>query len=304
MKRAGKIISLLIGEGINSSSSEANENKQRIHELEEMVKQKDEELKRVNEEKKKLIDDFQKEKRRTDDINQRQIVLEQEKQKEKQEKDTEISILKEENIKLKQSQQNIKISQDSIKDQDIPIAFHNPDPLVIDIFDVDGVMKKIKKKKEKLNVVSLTQVLENGIYSEEIQFSNSKNSRAVGIVRDTYIIPAGVNPSYEPHKKHFAFYSGSGWGAGDVCTKNINGKEGNKQFMDNDVVKLEYDSFKGTLIFFVNGVQQPVYISGINEKVRFIICIQYANTSCTILSLKKLSAPTSKNIEGQIAVQW
>ncbi|KAA6385845.1 MAG: hypothetical protein EZS28_018626, partial [Streblomastix strix] len=81
-------------------------------------------------------------------------------------------------------------------------------PSVIDIVDVDGLMKKITTKQQKTNVVSLTQVLENGIYSEEIQFSNSKYVRAVGIVRDTYIIPAEVNPCDKHYKKHFAYYSG------------------------------------------------------------------------------------------------
>lgn len=31
------------------------------------------------------------------------------------------------------------------------------------------------------------------------------------------------------------------------------------------------DCDKGTLTFFFNDVQQPLYISGINEKVRFIV---------------------------------
>ncbi|KAA6363052.1 MAG: hypothetical protein EZS28_041422, partial [Streblomastix strix] len=64
------------------------------------------------------------------------------------------------------------------------------------------------------------------------------------------------------------------------------------------------DSEKGTLIFFVDGVQQPVYISGIKEKVRFFICMYYAGTSCTIRSLKKLSSPTSGHVPNEKAIQW
>lgn len=46
---------------------------------------------------------------------------------------------------------------------------------------------------------------------------------------------------------------------------------GNQGFIKNQIIRLEFDSFKGTLIFFLDGVQQPVYISGIKEKVRFIV---------------------------------
>ncbi|KAA6375980.1 MAG: hypothetical protein EZS28_028492, partial [Streblomastix strix] len=66
----------------------------------------------------------------------------------------------------------------------------------------------------------------------------------------------------------------------------------------------QFDSEKGTLIFFVDGVQEPVYISGIKEKVRFFICMYYAGTSCTIRSLKKLNSPTSEHVPNEKAIQW
>ncbi|KAA6310684.1 MAG: hypothetical protein EZS28_056267, partial [Streblomastix strix] len=60
----------------------------------------------------------------------------------------------------------------------------------------------------------------------------------------------------------------------------------------------------GTLIFFLAGTQQPVYISGIKEKVRFIICMYYANSYCIIRSLKKLAAPTTGHVANEKVVQW
>lgn len=53
------------------------------------------------------------------------------------------------------------------KDTSIPIEIINPDPLQINITDEDGTMKKINKNSTKNNVVSLSQVLEDGIYSIE-----------------------------------------------------------------------------------------------------------------------------------------
>ncbi|KAA6355814.1 MAG: hypothetical protein EZS28_048659 [Streblomastix strix] len=98
---------------------------------------------------------------------------------------------------------------------------------------------------------------------------------------------------------------GKGWGtSGSVYYKGTN-TAGNTIFHDNQKVILEYDSYQGTLIFFVDGKQQPIYISGIKEKVRFIVHMYHAaSSSCLIRSLKKLEAPTSGHVENEKAVQW
>ncbi|KAA6357481.1 MAG: hypothetical protein EZS28_046992 [Streblomastix strix] len=90
---------------------------------------------------------------------------------------------------------------------------------------------------------------------------------AIGIVRDSYDIPANAYYENEPHTDHIAaFCSGIGY---PVYYKG-QGTFGNDKFKDNEILSLEFDSFKGTLILFIDNVQQPVYISGIKEKVRFI----------------------------------
>ncbi|KAA6360204.1 MAG: hypothetical protein EZS28_044270 [Streblomastix strix] len=62
---------------------------------------------------------------------------------------------------------------------------------------------------------------------------------------------------------------------------------GNIGFEENQIVRLEFDSEKRTLVFFVNGIY-----------------MYEANLSCTIKSLKQLSSPTSVHIENEQAVQW
>ncbi|KAA6355597.1 MAG: hypothetical protein EZS28_048876, partial [Streblomastix strix] len=79
---------------------------------------------------------------------------------------------------------------------------------------------------------------------------------------------------------------------------------GNTGFAQNQIIKMEYDSEKGTVIFFVNGTQQPVYISGIKEKIRFVIHFYRADQICIIHSFKKLAAPTSATVSNEKAVQW
>ncbi|KAA6390642.1 MAG: hypothetical protein EZS28_013830 [Streblomastix strix] len=171
-----------------------------------------------------------------------------------------------------------------------PISIQDTDPQDFLLADIDGVQKKISKKMDKLNTVSLTQVLEN----------------VIGIIEDSYVIPAGASPWSSPHKEHIGIYTGkfairkyigSIWSKGKMIT-------GNTQFADNQIIRLEMDCEKGTLAFFLDDVQQLLYISGINEKVRFIISMINSRSICIVQSLKKLTTPTSKRIENEKAVQW
>ncbi|KAA6382135.1 MAG: hypothetical protein EZS28_022340, partial [Streblomastix strix] len=179
--------------------------------------------------------------------------------------------------------------------QDFPIAIHNVEPADIDLTDINGVMKKISKKQTKYNTVSLTQVIENGIWAIESEFycSQYDGYGAIGITPDSFNIPAGQYPGVQ-----------QSWGTSTVYCRNGTGISGNTAFRNNQIVRLEVDSEKGTLILFVQGVQQPVYISGIREKVRFIICMYHAGSTCNIRSLKKISAPTSGNVANEKPIQW
>ncbi|KAA6355005.1 MAG: hypothetical protein EZS28_049468, partial [Streblomastix strix] len=167
-----------------------------------------------------------------------------------------------------------------------PIQIINNDPPEIVFSDIDGIMKKISKKNIKWTTVSLTQILENGIWQMEAEFNNSDN------VAD---------------RNHMVSYGMSGfgyeWGDGAVYYKGNRTKR-NIAYKDNQKIKAEFDSEKGTVIFSVNGVQQPVYVRGINEKVRFFIYMFYTQASCTIRSLKKLIAPTTKHVANEKVVQW
>ncbi|KAA6358601.1 MAG: hypothetical protein EZS28_045872 [Streblomastix strix] len=164
-------------------------------------------------------------------------------------------------------------------------------------------MKKISKTQQKNNCISLSQVLENGVYSVEAVFENTDNNwNGVGIVQDSYNIPDDSRPDQSPGQAHMAVYgvqifSGNTWCKG-------NRTDGNAKFQNNQIIKMEYDSEKGTLIFFLDNIQQPVYITGIKEKVRFMIYLYNSGSSCTIRSLKKLAAPTSVYMPNEKAVLW
>ncbi|KAA6384461.1 MAG: hypothetical protein EZS28_020012 [Streblomastix strix] len=91
---------------------------------------------------------------------------------------------------------------------------------------------------------------------------------------------------------------------GRVFVKGRNYADGNAAFSNNQILKIEFDSGKGTLHLFVDGAQQPNYISGINEKVRFVIFMVYSGSTCILRSLKKLSTPTIGHLPNEKALQW
>ncbi|KAA6372210.1 MAG: hypothetical protein EZS28_032263, partial [Streblomastix strix] len=240
--------------------------------------------------------------------------LKQENQKEKQEKEREriekerkeeeINKLKEEIKKIKEENEKLKPKPSQVNssvNSDFPIAIHNPDPSDIDFSDIDGRMKKITKKEYKDNTISLTQVLENGIWEIETEFSGNLELTCIGVMKDSLNFSSGQHsPSYSDR---CVSYSSKQYWQGQIYYKN-NWTSGNEGYSAGQKVKEQFDSEKGTLIFFVDGVQEPVYISGIKEKVRFFIYMHYAGSSCTIRSLKKLSSPTSGHVPNEKAIQW
>ncbi|KAA6390759.1 MAG: hypothetical protein EZS28_013715 [Streblomastix strix] len=188
------------------------------------------------------------------------------KDEEIQRKDEESAALKAENSILKKEIEKIKLEYP----QDRNISIHNPDPDDIELSDVDVTMKRISKKQTKNNTVSLTQVLEDGIWQLETWFNNSNNADAgIGIVQDSYEIPARTNPTSVPHTQNMAIFLGKQWD--NQLFFNGIGTKGMCGFGDNQILRLEFDSKKGTLFLFVDNIQQELYISGIKEKVRFIV---------------------------------
>ncbi|KAA6394136.1 MAG: hypothetical protein EZS28_010335 [Streblomastix strix] len=175
----------------------------------------------------------------------------------------------------------------------------------ISFVDIDGTKKMIYKHHYGHNTVSLTQVLSDGIWILEAEFSDvQRGHTSIGIVRDNFTIPTGAYVNGRQNSMHMAVYGQGGWN--QDCTILCKGRKcyGNQMFQEKDIIKLEFDSEKGTLKFFLNNTQQPVYIQGIKEKVRFIVYMLYCNSSCTIHSLKKIQSPTSKSLSNEFAIHW
>ncbi|KAA6387953.1 MAG: hypothetical protein EZS28_016522 [Streblomastix strix] len=121
----------------------------------------------------------------------------------------------------------------------------------------------------------------------------------VGMSLSTYNFPAGADPGHIAHNQNIVYFSSSGYLR---CQRYLS--YGNAGFKDNQIVRLELDCEKGTLTLFIDNVQQPVYVSGIKEKMRFIVNMHYEDTYCIVHSLKKLATPTLGHTSNEKAVQW
>ncbi|KAA6366825.1 MAG: hypothetical protein EZS28_037648 [Streblomastix strix] len=212
--------------------------------------------------------------------------------------------LKKENKKLKEKKEKLEQIKYAIP-YGIPIISSDSSQQYYNVSDVGIDKKKLTWKSGiQYPTISFSPALDIGIYSTEVEFGGNGDS-GIGIVRDSYTINSEENPYSGTNCQHMATFGGYSYSGGAGCI-NYKGAQnsGNTSYSGNQTVKLEYDSGKGTLILFINGTQQPVFVSGIREKVRFILSLYNSCGNCTIKSLKKLSAQTSVQMSNGKAVQW
>ncbi|KAA6355473.1 MAG: hypothetical protein EZS28_049000 [Streblomastix strix] len=137
----------------------------------------------------------------------------------------------------------------------------------------NGLLRKaVALQDNKPCSVSLNKVLRDIIHKIEVRFDKCNSlfgymNGVVGILKANYQIPYPCAPGGYPHNKNMLNYDGS---IGGVFFKG-NGTLGNVQFKDGQLIAMKLNADVGTLHFFVDGIQQPVFVSGINEAVKFYV---------------------------------
>ncbi|KAA6362408.1 MAG: hypothetical protein EZS28_042065, partial [Streblomastix strix] len=142
----------------------------------------------------------------------------------------------------------------------------------------------IALKKEFLPV-PINKVISEGIYKFETRFIDCINESGyfyggIGISKSRYQISYPYNP------------------------KKSSQRQGNSQFRNGQRIEMEMNMNKGTLHFFVDGTQQPLFVRGINESIIPLCWLYYENSSFEFVSLMKLFAGTAKSIQGEKAIDW
>ncbi|KAA6379735.1 MAG: hypothetical protein EZS28_024739, partial [Streblomastix strix] len=190
--------------------------------------------------------------------------------------------------------------------EDNKSELENPDPTEqgVRLERIQDLNRKAVALKQGSLCVSLNKVIKDGIHRIEVRFKKCNSGKysfgSVGIVKAGYKIPYSCKPFGEPHKQNMLEYYGN---TGKVYFKGTE-TPGNDLFSHGQLIAMELNADVGTLHFFVDGIQQPVFVRGIKEAVKFYFYIFQNNTSFSIVSVKKLPIPTAMTLPNEKAVQW
>ncbi|KAA6362740.1 MAG: hypothetical protein EZS28_041732, partial [Streblomastix strix] len=170
---------------------------------------------------------------------------------------------------------------------------------------IDGLIRKAVALQDKYPVVvPLNKELNKGIHSVTVKFDKCNQGDHVclfiGIAKQSHKIICPCKAWEKSNNANMIFYHGhDGWVKfrGDIIY-------GNAKFSDNQLITMELNMDNGTLHFIVDGVQQPVFVRGIKEKVKLYWEIYYQDSSFTVQSVKLLNAPTVKKLDNEKAIDW
>ncbi|KAA6374562.1 MAG: hypothetical protein EZS28_029912 [Streblomastix strix] len=170
---------------------------------------------------------------------------------------------------------------------------------------VSGLLRKAVALKQEFLVVSLNKEIKNGIRSLTVRFGKCNflgfAQGYVGIAKSTYKIPYPCIPNVKPHCQNMLGYLGLD---GEVCYKGQSIK-GNSKFKDGQLITLELNYDDGTLHIFADRKQQPIFVKGIKEAVKFWFQIWNVGSSFEIISVKKLENSTASKLQpNQKAINW
>ncbi|KAA6398882.1 MAG: hypothetical protein EZS28_005591 [Streblomastix strix] len=326
-KKSVNILSILITNGINSPSSEpSKENQSKIQQMEESNRLKDEQLRQkdeyiriieerahVNEQQKIQAEEQLKAQQEQTRASDERATIAQEQLKTK---DADIQRLLTEINQLIQIQAPSSVSHSTSVNQpvidlndiieDIKSQLENPDPTGqgVRLEKIQNLIRKAVALKEDPLSISLNKVIKDGIHRIEVMFEKCNYGRysdgVVGIVKADHKIPYPCNPGLEPHKKNMLFFSGY---TGNTWFKGTE-TSGNVRFSDGQLIAMELNADVGTLHFFVDGIQQPIFVRGIKEAVKFYFFILQKDSFFSIVSVKRLAVPAAKTLPNEKVVQW
>ncbi|KAA6403625.1 MAG: hypothetical protein EZS28_000851 [Streblomastix strix] len=191
----------------------------------------------------------------------------------------------------------------SKRSDDIHFQLENTYPTKGQVELFEEIMRKVTALIRGYISVPIDFTVSDGIIQCDFRFQNSskEDGRSVGIVKSSYIIPYPCDTSYPPQCNHMLEY----YGNEGIINHKMNSTEGNKEFQDdNHIIRMELNYNKGTLHFFLDQIQQPVFVRGIKEPVKFFGCLFYPNTSFIVESLRRLGAPRAVSMENEIPVEW
>ncbi|KAA6379105.1 MAG: hypothetical protein EZS28_025369 [Streblomastix strix] len=322
-QKAKMILNLLSGFGITGSSS--SNNIQLVNVNKELKIQIDEqkrnyiELQRKDEEKQKQIIELQKkdevsikndeekskkiiELEHKDEDNKRIIdenkILISELQRKDEDNKRKITDLERqhEDSKPKPVINNQIVSQP--KSEEIPISISVPSE---GYTKIEGEFTYTSTKDYEFQTFPIDQQFTHGICKCEFKINKLDSYQNFGVMKSGPSVPFNGHPNENPHYKNCMYFRQRG-----EVRQNQKVTDGNQTFKSGDIISLEVnmDIVPRTVRLFINGVLQPVYMSGIPDSIQFYFHFWNNEESVTVLSLKRLSSPTDATVIGAKEVKW
>ncbi|KAA6362238.1 MAG: hypothetical protein EZS28_042235, partial [Streblomastix strix] len=301
------IQSILIA--IEGESSDNNEEiiQAQLHEAQERIKTLEEQA-RIGQQREREKDE---QIRKSEENARNEEQMKKDAQEQLKIKDAEIQRLKDDITQLRSVSVPIPVpKQDQIinaNEEDKTSELSNPDEngTYIRLERVNGLNRKAIALQDKQPVViPLNKEIINGIHSVSVKFEKCNEDGyiqgQIGIVKASHNIPCPCKAWEEPHITNMLYYHGK---YGEL---HFRGKStsGNTKFSDGQLITMELNMDIGTLHFIFDGVQQPAFVQGIKEKVKFFWELYLQNSSFTVVSVKQLNTPTVKKLENEKAIDW
>ncbi|KAA6363437.1 MAG: hypothetical protein EZS28_041036, partial [Streblomastix strix] len=247
---------------------------------------------KIQEEKEKLFDEKEKQKKQAEDA-QAEIARLKEQLASKENIQTPILKVETEEPKPKVVIEPPKSKQTSTSP--ISVEYTPLNPSTEDV-QISGDTFNHTNNGENNAVILFDPLISSGF--ARIEFLNIKKFEGVGVADESVHYERNDGPL-----KQFKIVTYWEHGILKHVGEDIGG---NNSFYDNHRVALELNmqSNPHTLNFFVDDKQQPNYVVNIPNSVRFFAYFYNQQSQFKVLKFERLSAPTSKRIEGCRALEW
>ncbi|KAA6402702.1 MAG: hypothetical protein EZS28_001773 [Streblomastix strix] len=257
MKKAKSILGCLREEGITApQSNESNQKDEKIRQLEETVRRQEELIRRNDEEKER--EKIEKEE------NKRKIAELERKAEESKQKDEVKS------NKIVELEQLVATLQQKVDKVQIPSA-QKLDEIPIQITVQPGSYTKEKNEftyistKNEFKTFPISPAVINGIFICEVKI-NKKGDNPVGVMKSGLVVPFSEWPGDRPYSNECIAFHQNG-----PVYQNSQTVRGNGEYGEGDQVTIEVNllATPRTAHLFINGQQQPVFVSGLPKSVQF-----------------------------------
>ncbi|KAA6365641.1 MAG: hypothetical protein EZS28_038832, partial [Streblomastix strix] len=163
--------------------------------------------------------------------------------------------------------------------------------------------KFIHSDQDQMCAIAIEPVISEGIVRIEVMFENCGGwSRIIGFADASCSFAAGRAPWNDGNREKSVRY----WGLDGDLDHITYGPEGNRGYEEGQRVAVEVDmtTVPRRATFFVDDIEQPNFVIGFPEAIRFWVYTCNESSSFTVTKFERLIQSTAKGVEGSKALEW